>query len=110
MNVYYDRDADLSVLKNETVAIIGYGNQGRAQAQNMRDSGINVIVGNINDHYRRQAVDDGFKVYSIDDAAKVATVICFEIPDEIQKEIFEKHILHNLTKGKTLIFPSGYNF
>jgi ketol-acid reductoisomerase len=108
VNVYYDEDADLGVLKNETVAIIGYGNQGRPHALNMRDSGVNVIVGNAQDSYYDQAVKDGFKVLSISEAAKQATIIDIIVPDEVQKEVYEKHIKQHVTKGKMLIFASGY--
>ena len=110
MNVYYDEDADLSVLSDETVAIIGYGNQGRAQALNMKDSGVNVIVGNVRDSYYEQALKDGLKVCSISEAAKLASIICFLIPDEIQKGVYDTEIKQHLTKGKMLLFASGYNF
>ena len=110
VKVYYDEDADLSVLKNETVAIIGYGNQGRPHALNMRDSGVNVIVGNAQDSYFDQAVKDGFKVYSISEAAKLATIIDIIVPDELQKEIYETHVKQYVTKGKMLVFASGYSF
>jgi len=109
VNVYYDEDADLSLLKNETVAIVGYGNQGRPHALNMRDSGVNVIVGNVEDSYYDQAVRDGFKVYSISEAAKHATIIDMIVPDEIQKKIYETEIKQHLTRGKMLVFASGYS-
>jgi ketol-acid reductoisomerase len=110
MNVYYDQDADLAVLKGETVAIIGYGNQGRAHALNMRDSGVNVIIGNIKDSCYEQAAKDGFRVSSISGAAKLGSIICLLIPDEIQKEVYDVEIKQHLTKGKMLLFASGYNF
>jgi len=109
LNVYYDEDADLSVLKNDIVAIVGYGNQGQAQALNMRDSGVNVIVGNVKDSYYDQAAKDGFKAYSIGEAAKQATIICMIIPDEVQKGVYETEIQQHLSKGKMLVFSSGYN-
>ena len=109
LNVYYDEDADLSVLKNEIVAVIGYGNQGRAQALNMRDSGVNVIVGNVKDSYYDQAVKDGFKVHSIGEASKQGAIICMLIPDEVQKGVYETEIQQHLSKGKMLVFSSGYN-
>lgn len=86
VNMYYDKDADLSVLKNETIAVIGYGNQGRAQGLNMRDSGLNVIVGNIKDASWDKAVKDGFQVYPISEAAKLASIILLLIPARALEE------------------------
>jgi len=109
VKVYYDEDADLSFLIKEVVAIIGYGNQGRAQALNLRDSGVNVVVGNMKDSYFDQAVKDGFTVHSISEAAKFGSMICLMLPDEIQKDVYEKEIKQHVTKGKMLIFISGYS-
>ena len=87
--IYYDNDADLNLIKEKTIAIIGYGNQGRSQALNMRDSGIkNVIVGSRKDESYDKANEDGFMVYSIDEASKKADVIFLLIPDEIAPEIY----------------------
>jgi ketol-acid reductoisomerase len=109
INVYYDEDADLSYVKKEVVAIIGYGNQGRSQALNLRDSGINVAVGNIKDAYYDQAVKDGFKVHSLSEAAEKGSIICIMLPDEIQKDVYEKEIEKHVTKGKMLLFISAYS-
>ena len=109
VRVYYDEDADLSFVNKELVAIIGYGNQGRAQALNLRDSSVNVIVGNIKDLYYDQAVKDGFEVYSIGEASMRGSMLCMMIPDEIQKKMYEKEIQQHVTKGKMLIFISGYS-
>jgi ketol-acid reductoisomerase len=106
---YYDEDADLSILKNKLIAVIGYGNQGRAQALNMRDSGLNVIIGNIKDSYWELAEADGFEVYSIKEAAKRADIILFLIPDELMPQVYEKEIRSELSKEKVLSFASGYN-
>jgi len=106
--VFYDKDADLTILKDKIIAVIGYGNQGRAQSLNMRDSGLKVIVGNRKDEYYDIAVRDGFEVYSIDRAVKLADVICFLIPDEVQPAVFEKYIRPNLKEGAVLDFASGY--
>lgn len=108
MKVYYDEDADLSYVKDEVVAILGYGNQGRAQALNLRDSGVNVVVGNIKDSYYDQACKDGFEVYSIGEASMHGSILCIMIPDEIQKDVYEKEIKGQLTKGKMLLFVSAY--
>ena len=107
--VYFDKDADLSVLKGKLIAVIGYGNQGRAQALNLRDSGLKVIIGNIEDEYREVALKDKFEVYSIAEASKKADIIMILLPDEIRAEIFNKDILPNLTENKVIDFATGYN-
>jgi ketol-acid reductoisomerase len=108
-NVYYDKDADLKYLQNKTVAIIGYGNQGRSQALNLRDSGVKVIVGNVeNDTWKRAKADD-FEVYTIAEAAKKADIMFILIPDEIMPQVFEAEILPNLEKNNLINFASGYN-
>ncbi|MHA1648917.1 MAG: ketol-acid reductoisomerase [Candidatus Helarchaeota archaeon] len=107
--VYFDEHADLGILKDKCVAVIGYGNQGRAQALNLRDSGINVIIGNIEDEYREKAKGDGFKVYSISEATRKSDIIMILIPDEIQPEVFNKDILPNLSENQVIDFATGYN-
>ncbi|NHI94382.1 MAG: ketol-acid reductoisomerase [Candidatus Lokiarchaeota archaeon] len=107
--IYRDNDADINIIKNKLVAIIGYGNQGRAQAMNLRDSGIKVIIGNVNDEYKEKALKDKFEVFSISDASNKADIIMMLIPDEIQADIFNNEILPNLKKGKVLEFATGYN-
>jgi ketol-acid reductoisomerase len=108
-NIYYQKDGDLSILKNKIVGMIGYGNQGRSQALNMRDSGLEVIVGNREDEYKKRAENDGFKVYSIEEAVKMADILFYLIPDEIMNEIFEQKISPNLRENQSIIFASGYN-
>jgi len=108
--VYYDADADLSVLDGRTVAIVGYGNQGRSQALNLRDSGVaDVIVGNRKDTSWETAESDGFDVYPVAEAAERADVIFFLVPDEVQPEVYEADIERNLEPGDVLNFASGYN-
>ncbi len=107
--IYEDKDVDLAVVKNKTIAFIGYGNQGRSQALNMRDSGLKVIVGNVKDRYWEQAKQDGFEVLEICEAAKRANVICVLVPDEIAPSIFEEKIKSNLEEEDVLCFASGYN-
>jgi len=107
--IYYDKDANLEVLKGKTIAIIGYGNQGSAQAQNMRDSGLNVIIGSIKDASYDKAVKDGFQVFPIAEAAKKTDIIHILLPDEFQADVYEKEIKENLTNGKTLMFSHGFN-
>ncbi len=96
--------------KKSTVSIIGYGNQGKSQALNLRDSGFKVIVGNVKDEYADKALQDGFEVFSIKDAVAKSQIIFVLIPDEIQKEVFEKEIIPYLKKNDTIVFASGYNF
>ena len=109
-NIYYDKDADLGMVIDKTIAIIGYGNQGRSQALNMRDSGIkNVIVGSRHDESYDQANEDGFMVYPIDEAAKRADIIFLLLPDEVAPEIYEEQIAPNLEAGNIVNFASAYN-
>ncbi len=111
--VYYDKDASLDVLKGKTIAIIGYGNQGTAQAQNMMDSGLNIIIGldqtlaKPNGSWER-AKGDGFKVYAIQEAAEKGDIIHMLIPDLEQPEVYKEHVAKNMTEGKTLGFSHGF--
>lgn len=107
--IFYERDADLSVLRGKTVAIIGYGNQGSAQAQNMRDSGLRVIIGSISDESAERARGDGFPVYPIADAVHQGDVVSLLIPDEVQKMVYQTEIREHLSSGKVLNFAHGYN-
>jgi len=107
--IYYDKDADLGVLKDKVIAIVGYGNQGSAQALNMRDSGLNVIVGSIEDSSAERARKDGFEVLPIAESAKKADIIHILIPDEIQADVYKKDIKKGLKSGKTLMFSHGFN-
>lgn len=109
VKVFYDDDADLADIKDETVAIIGYGIQGRAQTFNMRDSGVNVIVGNRDDEFRKQAVEDGVEVYDVAEAAKKADIILMLIPDEVHKLVYENDILPGLEAGNALVFAHGFS-
>ena len=106
--VYTDKDADLRVIKKKTLAIIGYGSQGHAHAQNLKDSGLNVIIG----LYKKSksapvARKQGFKVYETAEAVKLADVIMIAVPDMKQAEVYKNDILPNLEKGKTLAFTHG---
>lgn len=108
--IYYDKDADLSFIKNRTIAIIGYGIQGRGQALNLRDSGLNVIVSQREGgpNYE-QAVKDGFKPVEAGEAAKKADIIQILTQDHIQAELYKKSIRRYLKIGKSLVFSHGFN-
>jgi ketol-acid reductoisomerase len=107
--IYHESDATLEPLDGKTVAVIGYGNQGRAQARNMHDSGVDIIVGNRDDSSRNQAVQDGFDAYPIADAVARADVVLLLVPDEAQPAVYDRDIDPNLDAGDTLVFASGYN-
>ncbi len=106
--VYTDKDADLRVIKKKTLAIIGYGSQGHAHAQNLKDSGLNVIIG----LYKKSksvkvAKSQGFEVFETAEAVKQADVIMLAVPDMVQAKVYENDILPHLTEGKTLAFTHG---
>jgi ketol-acid reductoisomerase len=108
--MYYDKDADLKVLKGIKVAIIGYGSQGHAQAQNLRDSGVDVIVAELKGtpNYKI-ALDHGFKPVSAAEASKRADMIQILAQDNLQAQLYKNEIVDNLKKDKTLIFSHGFN-
>ncbi len=107
--IYHDEDASLETLEGLTLAIVGYGNQGRSQALNLRDSGCDVVVGNIDDDYRRTAIADGFEPVEIDEACRRADVIFLLTPDEVMPEVYEACVAPQLEPGNTLVFAHGYN-
>ncbi len=107
--IYHDDDADLDVLEDQTVALVGYGNQGRSQALNLRDSRVNVIIGNIRDQAGAAAKEDRFPVSNIAEACEQADVVMLLIPDEIMPEVFKTYVAPNLVPGNLVIFASGYN-
>jgi len=108
--LYYDKDADLGELKGKTVAIIGYGSQGHAHALNLRDSGVNVVVGlHAGSKSRAKAEAEGLKVLSVADATKAAQVIMMLIPDTKQASVYRSEIAPNLKPGDTLMFAHGFN-
>jgi len=107
--MYYDKDADMSVLDEKTIAVIGYGNQGSSQALNMRDSGLEVIIGAKKGKGFDAAKEAGFDVMPIDAAAKKAQVIHMLVPDEVQAGIYKESIEKNLDEGNALMFSHGFN-
>ncbi len=107
--LYRDADASLEALAGEKLAVLGYGNQGRAQALNLRDSGLDVIVGNLDDAYAAQARDDGFEVHSIAEAAAAADAVLLLVPDEFMAEVYQADVAPHLAPGNLIDFASGYN-
>jgi ketol-acid reductoisomerase len=107
--MYYEEDANLNLFSGKTVAVVGYGSQGHAQAQNLRDSGVQVVIGLRTGKSWDQAVNDGFQVYSVDGAAKRADVIQILLPDEHQKHVYETQIRDHLHAGNVLMFSHGFN-
>jgi len=105
--IWRDEEVSLDPLKGEVIAIIGYGNQGYAQANNLRDSGLNVILGLRGDETREMARRDGFEVYDIPEAAKRGDIIHFLIPDMVQAEVYESQVKDHLKPGKALCFSHG---
>lgn len=107
--VYYDRDADLAFLNGKTVAVIGYGSQGHAHAQNLRDSGAKVIIAlHEGSKSKAKAEADGFEVYTVQEAAKLADLIMFLMPDHMQADIFKNQVLPNMKPEAKLLFAHGF--
>ena len=110
ITVYYDKDCDLSIIRSKKVAMIGFGSQGHAHAENLRDSGVEVVVG-----LRKggsswgKAEAKGFKVMEVSEATKYADVIMILTPDELQADIFKAEIEPNLSEGKAIAFGHGFN-
>lgn len=109
VEIFHESDGDTDLLETKTISIIGYGNQGRAQALNLRDTGLNVIIGNIDDRYKKIAENDGFYVYPIREAVTKSDIVFLLIPDEVLKTIFEEEISTYLKPNSSIVFASGYN-
>ncbi len=107
--VYYDEDASLEYLRGKTVAILGYGSQGHAHALNLRDSGINVVIGLRPGKSFEKAMSDGFSVMSPEEATKEADVVMFLLPDPVQKKVYKESVKPNLEPGMALAFAHGFN-
>jgi ketol-acid reductoisomerase len=107
--IYYDKDADLDLLKNETVAILGFGSQGHAHAMSLKDSGVNVIVG-LREGSRswKKAEEYGIPVYPVAEAAKKGTMVMILLPDELQPEVYARDVAPGLEKGNLLMFAHGF--
>lgn len=108
--MYYDQDANFDLLGGRTIAVLGYGSQGHAQSQNLRDSGADVVVG-LREGSKRwaQAEADGLKVMPVAEAVKAASIIQVLIPDEQQRAVYEKDIKPHLKEGDALVFSHGFN-
>lgn len=107
--IYYDADADLAALKGEKVAVIGYGSQGHAHAQNLRESGVDVIVANRpGSHNYQQAVADGFEPVTAAEAAQQADVLMILVPDHLQATLYQEELAPHLRPGQALAFAHGF--
>ncbi|MDP3314996.1 MAG: NAD(P)-binding domain-containing protein, partial [Devosia sp.] len=110
MRVYYDRDADLNIIKNKKVAIVGYGSQGHAHTLNLRDSGVtNIVVALRPGASAKKAEGEGLKVMSVAEASAWADVIMMLTPDELQADIYKKDIEPNIRDGAAIAFAHGLN-
>ncbi len=108
--IYYESEAPLAPLQDKTVAVLGYGSQGHAHSQNLRDSGINVVVAELEGTANyKLAVEHGFKPVSASEAVKQADLIIITLPDEVQGKVYENDVAPNLAAGKTLGFCHGFN-
>ncbi|WP_268623756.1 ketol-acid reductoisomerase [Paenibacillus alvei] len=109
VTMYYENDAEFNVLQGKTIAVIGYGSQGHAQAQNLRDSGLQVVIGLREGKSADKARQDGFEVLSVADATSRADVVQILMPDETQASVYKYEIEPNLKKGAALMFSHGFN-
>jgi ketol-acid reductoisomerase len=110
LNVYYDKDCDISLIKSKKVAMIGFGSQGHAHAENLRDNGVNVVVGlKKGGKSWKKAEAKGFDVFEVSEAVKDADVVMILLPDETQKSVYDNEIAPNLKSGSTIAFAHGFN-
>ena len=108
--MYYENEISKEALAGQTVAIVGYGSQGRAHAMNLKESGFDVVVGLYEGSPSvKRAEADGLKVMSVSDAARVANVVMILVPDERQKKVYDENIAQHMTAGKSLVFAHGFN-
>ncbi len=110
LNVYYDIDCDISIIKSKKVAMIGFGSQGHAHAENLRDNGVDVVVGlRKGGSSWKKAEAKNFKVYEVSEAVRDADVVMILLPDETQKSVYDEQIAPNLKSGATIAFAHGFN-
>ncbi len=107
--IYYEQDADINALKGKTLAVLGYGNQGRNQALNLKDSGVKVVIGTRSDKTKAQAKADGFEAFDSKEAAAKADIIQILIQDDLQGSLYKNDVLPSLKGGKALMFSHGFN-
>lgn len=108
--IYYDNEANYDLLKDKTIAIIGYGSQGHAQAQNLRDSGLNVIIAEVaGTENAKLAEEHGFEVHSAADAAEKAQIIQMLVPDQVQAKVYKSEVADKLQENDMLMFSHGFN-
>ena len=107
--MYYEKDCDLKYLKGKKIAVIGYGSQGHAHAQNLRDSGCDVIIGLRHGKSWEKAVKDGFEVYTVAEATQKADIIMILVNDERAADIYNESIGPNLSAGNAIAFAHGFN-
>src|SRR3989337_4008151 len=108
--MYYDKDADLALLKGKTIGVIGFGSQGHAHALNLKDSGLNVVVGLYpGSKSWKQAEAAGLRVGNVAEVAQQADVIMMLVPDQPQRQVYHDHIERAMTAGKMLMFAHGFN-
>jgi ketol-acid reductoisomerase len=108
--IYKDSDADINIIKSRKVGIVGFGNQGRAQALNLKDSGVDVCIGlRHGSASRKLAESDGIKCFSISKTLECCDMISLLVPDQIMGEVYKTHIAPNIKEGQTLLFAHGYN-
>src|SRR6476646_11754755 len=111
LHVFYENEATLEGLQGKTVAVLGYGSQGHAHAQNLRESGVKVIVANRRESANgKLAIEHGFNPMSVEDAVKQADLIIITLPDEVQPEVWNKSIKPNLREGQAIGATHGFNF
>lgn len=109
MKIYYDKDTDLGFIKGKRIAIIGYGSQGHAHANNLKDSGMDVVVGLREGKSWKKAIDAGLKVLDTSQAVKTSDIVMVLVPDELQGDLYNKEIGPNLKPGSYLAFAHGFN-
>ena len=110
MEIYYDKDADISLLKDKTIGIVGYGSQGHAHALNLKDSGLNVVVGLYTGSKSwKKAEDAGLRVGTVADVAREADIVMVLLPDQVQSEVYANEIEQGLSAGNMLMFAHGFN-
>jgi ketol-acid reductoisomerase len=108
--MYYDKDADLSLLKDKTIGVMGFGSQGHAHAQNLRDSGLKVVVAEVPGSRAWKAAEEaGLRVGPATDVAREADIIVMLVPDQIQRQVYEESVEQEMTAGKMLMFAHGFN-